>query len=315
MVKTFGNKATRAGYGEGVVALGELNPNVVMVSLDLTESTAIHEFRKKWPNRFFNLGIAEQNGITVGAGLSLTGKIPFVSTFAVFASGRGWDQVRVSLCYSNTNVKIGATHAGITVGPDGASHQALEDIAIMQVLPRMTVLVPSDAVETKKATIAAAEIFGPVYIRSGRENIPIISDETTPFTIGKANVMTDGKDIAIIACGVMVYEALSAAEQLQQKGISARVINMHTIKPIDEQVIIKAAAECGAILTAEEHQIIGGLGSTVAEIVVRNKPVPMDFIGINDRFGESGDGQQLLKEYHLKDVDIISRAEQLLKRK
>ena len=315
MIQIYGTKATRAGYGDAVTWLGEQNPNVVAVSLDLTESTAIHKFKEKFPERFFNLGIAEANGITVAAGLSLTGKIPFVSTFAVFAAGRGWDQVRVALCYSNTNVKIGGTHAGITVGPDGATHQAVEDVAILQVLPRMTVLVPCDYEETKKATIAAANMFGPVYIRSGREPLPIITDANSPFIIGKANILAQGNDVAIIACGVLVYEALVAAEQLAAKGIKARVINMHTIKPIDEAAIISAAKECGAIVTAEEHQIAGGLGSIVSQVIARNCPVPMEFIGVHDSFGQSGEGQQLLKKYHLKDIDIIEAAEKVIKRK
>jgi len=315
MNKFSEKKATRTGYGEGLLELGEKNSDVVVISLDLTESTALHKFKEKFPSRFISLGIAEQNGITAAAGLSLCGKIPFVSTFAVFASGRVYDQIRVSVCYSNTNVKIGATHSGITVGPDGATHQATEDIALMQVLPRMTVLVPCDALETKKATIAAGEIFGPVYIRSGREPVPVITAPETPFVIGKANVLKEGKDVAIIACGIMVYESLVAAETLEKKGIKARVINMHTIKPIDKDIIIKAAKECGAIVTVEEHQVIGGLGSRVAEIVVENSPAVMKIIGIQDKFGESGQAQELLKYYHLKDTDIVDAVETLLKKK
>lgn len=298
-----------------MVCLGEKNPRVVVVGLDLTESTSTDKFREKWPDRFFNLGIAEQNGMSVAAGLSLTGKIPFVATFAVFSTGRCWDQVRVSVCYSNCNVKIVGSHAGLTTGADGASHQAIEDIAIMRVLPRMTVLVPCDYIETRKATIAAASIDGPVYIRFSREATPIITTEDSPFEVGKANVLREGKDVAIIASGVIVPEALAAAEVLEKEGVSARVINLHTIKPIDEASIVKAAKECGCIVTVEEHQVMGGMGSAVAEVLVKNSPVPVEMLGIEDEFGESGGAAELLKKYKIKDVNIAEKARKAVSRK
>jgi transketolase len=315
MVDTYGTKATRNAYGDALSSLGETNPNIVVVGLDLTESTLTHTFKEKFPDRFVNLGVAEQNGMGVAAGLSLVGKIPYVSTFSVFATGRCWDQTRIAVCYSNCNVKIGATHAGIGVGPDGASHQATEDIALMRVLPRMNVLVPCDYIEAKKATIAAANIYGPVYLRLGRAPVPVITKEDTPFTIGKATVLHEGKDAAIIACGSMVYESLIAAESLAKDGISVRVINLHTIKPIDEETIINAAKECGCIVTVEEHQIMGGLGSAVAEVVVKNCSVPMELIGINNTFGESGKPEELLKKYGLKDTDIANTVAKVLKKK
>ncbi|MFN3966263.1 MAG: transketolase family protein [Endomicrobiia bacterium] len=315
MVQTFGSKATRYGYGEGLVELGEKNPNVVAIGLDITTSTTVNLFKERFPDRFISLGIAEQNGMGVAAGLSLVGKIPYICTYGVFAAGRCWDQIRTTVCYSNCNVKIGGGHGGISVGPDGATHQALEEIATMRVVPNMKVIVPCDYVETKKATIAAAEIFGPVYIRFGREPTPIITDEKTPFIFGKANVLRDGNDVAIIGCGPILYEALSASEILEKKGIKARVINIHTVKPIDEEIIIKAAKECGAIVTVEEHQVMGGFGSAVAEVVVKNYPIPMEFIGIFDKFGESGQPEELWRKYKLKDVNIVEAVEKVLKRK
>lgn len=315
MVKTFGNKATRYGYGEGLVELGEKNPNVVAIGLDITSSTTVNLFKERFPDRFISIGIAEQNGMGVAAGLSLVGKIPYVCTYGVFAAGRCWDQIRTTVCYSNCNVKIGGGHGGISVGPDGATHQALEEIATMRVIPNMKVIVPCDYVETKKATIMAAEIFGPVYIRFGREPTPIITDENTPFIFGKANVLKEGNDVAIIGCGPMVYEALSASEILEKKGIKARVINIHTVKPIDTETIIKAAKDCGAIVTVEEHQVMAGFGSAVAEVVVQNCPVPMEFVGIFDKFGESGQPEELLKKYKLKDVNIVEAVERVQKRK
>lgn len=251
----------------------------------------------------------------MAAGLAVAGFIPFAATYGVFASGRPWEQIRTTVCYSNLNVKIGGSHAGLMVGPDGATHQALEEIAIMRCLPKMSVIVPCDMIETKKATMASAYKVGPVYIRYGRETIPIITKEETPFEIGKACVLREGKDLAIIACGTMVYEALMAADILEEKGIKAKVINMHTIKPIDEKAIIDAAKECGAIVTAEEHQIFAGLGSAVAEVVVKNAPVPMEFVGVNDTFGESGEPNDLMKKFGLKDVNIADAAQKVLKRK
>lgn len=311
----FEMKATRDGYGEALVELGKTNPRVVVLGADLTDSTRTLWFAEKFPDRFFQIGIAEQDMLNTAAGLSLTGKIPFASTYGVFVAGRAWDQVRTTICYANLNVKIGGAHGGVSVGTDGATHQALEEITLMRVLPNMKVIVPCDALETYKATMKAAEIKGPVYIRFGREKIPVITKEDTPFTLGKAATFREGKDVSLIACGYMVYEALKAAEELKKKGVSARVINLHTVKPIDKEAIIKAAKETGAIVACEEHQIMGGFGSAVAEVVVENYPVPMRFIGIQDRFGESGTPEELIKEFNLDSRDIIKAVEDVLQYK
>lgn len=315
MVEVFGKKATRFGFGEALVELGEKDPKIFVLGADTVSSVAINGFQEKFPDRFINVGIAETNLIGMAAGLAVAGFIPFAATYGVFASGRPWEQIRTTVCYSNLNVKIGGSHSGLMVGPDGATHQALEEIAVMRCLPKMTVIVPCDLIETKKATMAAAYYNGPVYIRYGRENIPIITKEETPFEIGKANILREGKDIAIMACGTMVYEALMAAEILSKKGIQAKVINIHTVKPIDEKAIVDAANECGAIVTAEEHQIFAGFGSAVAEVVVRNNPVPMEFVGVNDTFGESGEPYALMEKFGLKDINIVEAAEKVLKRK
>lgn len=315
MVKVFGKKATRFGFGEALVELGQKDDKIFVLGADTVSSVAINKFQEIFPERFANVGIAETNLLGMAAGISIAGFIPFVSTYGVFASGRPWEQIRTTICYSNLNVKIGGSHSGLMVGPDGATHQALEEISIMRCLPNMTVLVPCDVVETKKATLAAAYFPGPVYIRYGRENIPTITDESTPFEIGKALKMKEGKDVCIMACGSMVYEALMAAEILEQEGIKARVLNIHTIKPIDKQAIIEAANDCGAIVTAEEHQIFGGFGSAVAEVVVANSPVPMEFVGVNDTFGESGKAADLMVKYGLKDVNIVEAVKKVIKRK
>jgi len=315
MVNVFGNKATRFGFGEGLVELGKKNDKVFVLGADTVSSVAINGFQKEFPDRFANVGIAEVNLLGMAAGLAVAGFVPFVSTYGVFASGRPWEQIRTTICYSNLNVKIGGSHSGLMVGPDGATHQALEEISIMRCLPNMTVLVPCDLIETKKATIAAADYNGPVYIRYGRENVPIITEEKTEFKIGKAIKMKEGKDVCIMACGSMVYESLMAAEILEKEGIKARVLNIHTIKPIDKQAIIEAAKDCGAIVTAEEHQLFGGFGSAVAEVVVANCPVPMEFVGVNDTFGESGKPADLIVKYGLKDVNIAQAVRKVLKRK
>ncbi len=315
MVKVFGKKATRFGFGEGLVELGQKDNKIFVLGADTVSSVAINKFQENFPERFANVGIAETNLLGMAAGISIAGFIPFVSTYGVFASGRPWEQIRTTICYSNLNVKIGGSHSGLMVGPDGATHQALEEISIMRCLPNMTVLVPCDVVETKKATMAAAYWNGPVYIRYGRETIPIITEESTPFEIGKAVKMKEGKDVCIMTCGSMVYEALMAAEILEQEGIKARVLNIHTIKPIDKQAIIEAANDCGAIVTAEEHQIFGGFGSAVAEVVVTNCPVPMEFVGMNDCFGESGKPADLIVKYGLKDINIVEAVKKVLKRK
>ena len=315
MVNVFGNKATRFGFGEGLIELGKKNDKIFVLGADTVSSVAINGFQKEFPERFANVGIAETNLLGMAAGLAVAGFVPFVSTYGVFASGRPWEQIRTTICYSNLNVKIGGSHSGLMVGPDGATHQALEEISIMRCLPNMTVLVPCDLVETKKATIAAADYNGPVYIRYGRENVPIITEDKTPFEIGKAIKMKEGSDVCIMACGSMVYESLMAAELLEKEGIKARVLNIHTIKPIDKQAIIDAAKDCGAIVTAEEHQIFGGFGSAVAEVVVANSPVPMEFVGVNDTFGESGKPADLIVKYGLKDVNIVAAVKKVLKRK
>jgi len=308
-------KATREGYGEGLVALGERNPQVVVLSADLTDSTRASMFKKRFPERFFTMGVAEADMIGTAGGLSLVGKIPFCCSFGVFASGRVWDQVRMTVCYSNLNVKIGGSHGGVSVGADGASHQSVEDIALMRVLPNMRIVVPCDAIETRKATIQAGEIFGPVYIRFGRPPVPILTTEDTPFAIGKAITMRDGKDVAIFACGIMVNEALEAARELDKKGISARVINLHTVKPIDEEIVLEAAKETGCIVTAEEHQLAGGFGSAVAETVTKRFSVPVEMVGIKDRFGKSGSPEELMKEFEITRFDILRAVERVLKRK
>ncbi len=308
-------KSTRDGYGEGLLRLGKENPRVVALTADLGESTRVRWFQKEFPERFFQMGVAEADMIGTAAGLALSGKIPFVSSFGVFVTGRVWDQLRISVAYSNANVKIGSTHCGITVGEDGATHQATEDIALVRVLPNFTVIVPADSIQATRATIAASKIYGPVYLRLGRAPLPVVTKEEVEFTIGKAEILKEGKDLTIIACGVMVYESLKAAQALEEKGVSARIINLHTIKPIDKEIIVKAAKETGAIITAEEHQIMGGMGSAVAEIVMENCPVPMKRIGLSDRFGESGKPEELMKEYHLTAADIVQEAENILKRK
>lgn len=308
-------KATRDAYGETLKELGAIYPDLVVLDADLSASTKTQDFAKVYPERFFDCGIAEGNMMSVAAGLAAAGKIPFASTFAIFGAGRAYEQIRNSICYPKLNVKIALTHAGLTVGEDGATHQMLEDIALMRVLPNMTVIVPADAEETKAAVKWAASYQGPVYIRMGRAKCDDVTAENTPFVPGKATVLRKGYDITIIACGIMVGKALQAADILKGAGITARVINMSSIKPIDEDVIIKAASDMGAIVTAEEHQVQGGLGSAVAEVVVKHCPVPMAMIGVEDRFGESGKADDLLKEYGLTAAHIAETALQLYKRK
>ncbi len=307
--------ATRSAYGKTLAELGELNKDIVVLDADLAKSTYTKKFAEKFPERFFDMGVAEQNMISTAAGLAAAGKIPFASTFAIFASERACNQVTISVAYPALNVKIVATHAGVTVGEDGATHQALLDLAIMRAIPNMTVLVPADAVSTDRAVRLAAERYGPFYIRLGRSKVPVIYDENINYEIGKANILKDGHDVALIACGVMVSQALESADQLASEGIEARVIDMHSIKPLDEEAIINAAREVGAIVTAEEHNIIGGLGGAVAEVLVENKPVPMERIGVRDLFGQSGSGDDLLGEYGLKAQNIVEAAKRVIKRK
>ncbi len=306
---------TRDGFGKELVVIGKENPKIVVVSGDLEDATRAEYFKKAIPERFFNLGIAEQDVIGMAAGLSLQGFIPFASSFAVFLTNRAYDMIRLDVCYNNCNVKIVCSHAGVTVGEDGASAQCLEDFAIMRVLPNMQVICPVDSIEAAKATRAIAAMVGPIYMRTSRAPLPVLTAEKDLFTIGKAQVMRDGDDVTLIACGLMVFESLQAAEILKKQGISARVINMLSIKPIDEEEIVQAAQETGAIVTAEEHQIYGGLGSAVAEVLVQKFPVPLEMVAVRDSFGESGSPQELLKKYRLKDVDIAAAAEKVVKRK
>lgn len=305
--------APRDGFGDGLLELGASNPDVVALTADLAESTRVEKFSLAYPDRFFEVGVAEQNMAGIAAGLALSGKIPFFSSYAVFSPGRNWDQIRVSISYSKANVKIVGAHAGISVGPDGATHQALEDIAITRVLPNMIVIVPTDSIEAKKATIALAKYVGPAYTRFGREKTPVITKEETVFEIGKAQQITAGSDVTIIANGQMVAKALLAAKELTE--LSVRVINMHTVKPIDAKAIIAAAKETGAIVTAEEHQVIGGLGSAVAEVLSQHQPVPLEMVGVMDTFGESGTPVELMAHYKLDTTDIIHAVKRALRRK
>jgi transketolase len=307
--------ATRDAYGNALVRLGELNRNIVVLDADLAKSTKTVKFKSKFPERFFDMGIAEADMMGTAAGLAASGKIAFASTFAIFATGRAWEQIRNSICYTNLNVKIAATHAGIGVGPDGSSHQSIEDIAIMRVIPNMKVVVPADAVETEKAMAALVEAPGPVYLRLGRSGVPVIYDESYGFALGKASVLREGSDVTIVAVGAMVHVAQTAGEALLKEGISARVINMSTIKPIDRDAIICAAAETGAIVTAEEHSIIGGLGSAVSEIVCETSPVPVLRIGIRDVFGQSGKPDELMAFYGLTVQTVMQLAREAVSRK
>jgi len=306
---------SRDGYGHGLVALGEQNENVVALCCDLTDSTRVGWFKEKFPERFIETGVAEQNMMSIAAGLSAMGKIPFVSSYAVFSPGRNWDQLRVSVCYSEENVKIQGAHAGISVGPDGATHQALEDIAITRCIPNLIVVVPTDAIEGEKATIEAGLIKGPVYLRFGREKVPTMTTAKTPFKIGRAEIYREGKDACIVACGTMVYEALIAAEELEKEEIEVMVINNHTIKPIDKNTLINAAKKTNAVVTAEEHQIMGGMGSAVAEVLSQNYPVPMKFVGIKDRFGESGQPEELMQKFGCTHKEIIQAVKEVLEMK
>jgi Transketolase, C-terminal subunit len=308
--------ATRDAYGKTLAELGEKNKNIVVLDADLSKSTKTADFGKKFPERFFNMGIAEADMMATAAGLATCGKIPFASTFALFAAGRAYEQIRNSICYPKLNVKIAATHAGLTVGEDGATHQAIEDLSLMRSVPNMVVLCPSDGVETKAAIYAAAEHHGPVYIRLGRLAVPVLYDENNfKFEIGKAVTVKEGKDVTIIATGIMVLKAAEAADKLQKEGISARVLDMHTIKPVDKEAIIKAANETGAIITAEEHSIIGGLGSAVAEVLSEEAPARLKRIGVNDIFGQSGQPDELMELYGLTADRIVSEAKQILSKK
>ncbi|MBK7957127.1 MAG: transketolase family protein [Bacteroidetes bacterium] len=309
----LGNNDTRSGFGAGMMELGRTNPNVVALCADLTESLKLTEFKKEFPERFFQCGIAEANMIGVAAGMTIGGKIPFATSFANFVTGRVYDQIRQSVAYSEKNVKICASHAGLTLGEDGATHQILEDLGLMQMLPNMTVINTCDFNQTKAATIAIASHVGPVYLRFGRPKVPIFIPEDMPFVIGKGIQISEVNDITIIATGHLVWKAIEAGKALLEKGIHADIINIHTIKPLDADIILKSAKKTKKVLVAEEHQVLGGLGSAVAQLLSSQFPCPMDFIAVQDSFGESGTPDQLMDKYGLNVETIIAKAEKLLK--
>lgn len=305
-------KDTRSGFGDGLLEVGKMNPNVVALCADLTGSLKMNAFQDAFPERFFQAGIAEANMMGVAAGMTIGGKIPFTGTFANFSTGRVYDQIRQSIAYSGKNVKICASHAGLTLGEDGATHQILEDIGLMKMLPGMTVINPCDYNQTKAATIAIAEHEGPVYLRFGRPKWPVFTPENQKFEIGKAITFQEGNDISLIATGHCVWESLKAAEELEAEGYSVEVINIHTIKPLDEEAILKSAQKTGKVLTAEEHQMHGGLGDSVAQLLARKLPTPMEMIAVNDSFGESGKPEELFEKYGLSSKDIVAKAKRLL---
>lgn len=310
-------EATRYGFSKALVELGKTNPEVVVMDADLAKSTLTKNFAAQYPERFFDMGIAEQDMLSTAAGLSLAGKTPFACTYGVFVSGRAWDQIRTTICYGQLNVKIGGMHGGISVGPDGATHQALEEIGLMRILPHMTVIVPCDTIEAYKATMAAAkDVKGPCYLRFGREGVPIITKDEDPFEVGRANVMREGADCAIFACGFMVGEALDAAKELkEEEGVDCSVVNVHTVKPMDKEAVLKYAKKCGCVVTAEEHQAAAGFGSAIAEILCQEHPVPMKIVGVEDRFGESGQPWELLEEFGLTWKDIKKAVKQVVSMK
>jgi len=307
----------RQGYGEGLVAAGEKDEKIVVLSADLRESTRAILFAERFPERFIEVGVAEQALATIAAGMANYGKIPFISSYAAFSPGRNWEQIRTTIALNDVPVKIGGAHAGLTVGPDGATHQMLEDISIMRAMPNMIVIAPCDAIETKKAVLEAAKTPKPVYIRFAREKTAVMTSEKTPFKVGKAETFWESKEpmVAIVACGPLLYEAFLAARELEKKGIECLVLNCHTIKPLDDQAIIRAAKLTGAVVTVEENQIAGGLGGAVAELLARNFPVPMEFIGMPDAFGESGTPEELLAKYGMKAKNIIEAAKRVIARK
>lgn len=305
----------RDGYGEALLELCEKGENIMVLDADVAKSTRTVSIRDKYPEYFIDMGIAEQDMVGTAAGLALSGVTPFASTYCVFLSGRAFDQIRTTVCYNNLNVKLGGAHAGISVGPDGATHQSLEDIALMRALPNMTVIAPCDSEETRKATLAIAKKQGPCFVRFGREAVPVVTGKDTPFEIGKARLCREGKDVTVIACGAMVYEAQLASDELKEEGISVRVLDMHTIKPLDADAVIAAAKETGAIVTAEEHQMAGGLGSAVAECLALNFPTPLEMVAVHDSFGESGKPEELMNKYKLNKDAIIEQIKAVITRK
>ena len=309
-------KAVREGYSDGLIIAGEKDSNVVVLCADLTESTRAQKFSEKFPDRFFQIGIAEQNMAAMAAGLAVSGKIPFISSYAVFSPGRNWEQIRTTACYNNANVKIAGHHAGLMTGPDGATHEATEDIAIMRALPNMRVFVPCDAIQAKKVTAAAAQLWGPTYIRFAREKSPTVTTEDTPFTPGKAEIFWEGKkpQVLIIATGVLVHNALVAARDLEKEKINTVVLNVHTIKPLDDKKIVSLAKKIGAVVTVEEHQVMGGLGGAVAEALAQHAPVPQEFVGLQNTFGESGNPWDLINKYGMGVKDIVRAVKKVIRR-
>ncbi|MES3004500.1 MAG: transketolase C-terminal domain-containing protein [Patescibacteria group bacterium] len=309
----------RKGFGEGLLEAGEKNSQVVGLCADLTESTQMHLFRNKFPERFIQMGVAEQNLASVASGMSAMGKIPFMSSYAMFSPGRNWEQIRTTICYNDRAVIIAGSHAGISVGPDGGTHQAIEDLAITRVIPNMVVISPCDSIEAKKATLASAELGKPVYIRLAREKTPVITTTDSPFEIGKAQLLygerEDRADVGIVATGALVLKALKVAERLKKEGIAVKVLNISTIKPIDDRMLVQLAKTTGAIVTVEEHQVAGGLGSAVAEVLVQQMPVPMEFIGVRDLFGQSGKPEELLEHYGISESNIVSASKKVIGRK
>lgn len=311
----LGNNDTRSGFGDGLLEAGKRNPNVVALCADLTESVKMTAFKKAFPERFVQIGIAEANMVSVAAGMALSGKVAFYSSFAAFATGRVYDQIRQSVAYSNTNVKICGSHAGITLGEDGATHQILEDIGLMKMMPNMIVINPCDYNQTKQAAIAIAEYKGPAYLRFGRPKVPIFISEDTPFVIGKALMINEGKDVSIFATGHLVWEAILAGEILAEQGIDAEIINIHTIKPLDTEAILRSVEKTGCVVSCEEHQYNGGLNDSIAQLLARNNPKPMEYVGIDDQFGESGKPADLMVKYGLKAENIVAAVKKVLKRK
>ena len=308
-------KDTRSGFGDGLLEAGKRNPKVVGLTADLTGSLKMGDFAKEFPERFFQTGIAEANMTNMAAGMALSGFVPFTGTFAAFATGRVYDQIRQCVAYSNKNVKIAASHAGVTLGEDGATHQILEDIGLMKMLPNMTVIVPCDYNQTMNATIAAAEYEGPVYLRFGRPKVPNFTPADQKFVIGKAQMIQEGTDVTIFACGHLVWKAVEAVEILKEQGINAELINIHTIKPLDVEAVLKSVAKTRCVVTAEEHMRNGGLGDSIAQVLALNNPVPMEMVAVNDMFGQSGTPDELLKAYHLDTPDIVEAVKKVIKRK
>jgi transketolase len=313
--KTVKQVPTRNGFGEGLVEAAKADKNVIGICADLSESTRMLGLKEACPDQYIEIGVAEQMLVALAGGLAAVGKIPWIASYAMFNPGRSWEQVRTIMALNETNVKIAGAHAGVSVGPDGATHQAIEDIAIMRVIPHMTVVVPCDSVQTKKATLALTRLIGPVYLRFAREKSPIITTGETPFEIGKAQVFREGKDVAIVACGILLYNALIAAKELAAEGIDCMVINNHTVKPMDDVTIVEAARQCGAIVTVEEHQVHAGMGSRIAEILAQQNPVPIEFVGVHDQFGQSGDPAELIEHYGMGTTSIKEAVRRVRRRK